>query len=37
MPPDLIATIDDWAATQEDQPGRSESIRRLVEIGLRAK
>jgi hypothetical protein len=25
------------AAKQEDEPGRSEAIRRLVEIGLKAK
>jgi hypothetical protein len=29
--------IDAWAAAQEDEPGRSEAIRRLVEIGLKAK
>jgi hypothetical protein len=29
--------IDAWAAAQEDGPGRSEAIRRLVEIGLKAK
>jgi hypothetical protein len=26
-----------WAAEQSDQPGRSEAIRRLVELGLKAK
>ena len=31
---DLRATVDKWAAKQEDTPGRSEAIRRLVEIGL---
>jgi hypothetical protein len=29
--------VDAWAVNQEDQPGRSEAIRRLVEIGLKAK
>jgi hypothetical protein len=29
--------VDAWAATQEDPPGRSEAIRRLVEIGLKVK
>jgi hypothetical protein len=29
--------IDAWAAAQDDEPGRSEAIRRLVEIGLKAK
>jgi hypothetical protein len=26
-----------WAATQDDEPSRSEAIRRLVELGLKAK
>ena len=34
---DFIDKIDHWATQQEDQPGRSEAIRRLVEIGLKAK
>jgi len=34
---EFLAAIDAWAAKQEDAPGRSEAIRRLVEIGLRAK
>lgn len=34
---ELRADVDDWAAKQEDTPGRSEAIRRLVEIGLKAK
>ena len=29
--------IDAWAAAQEDDPGRSEAIRRLLELGLKAK
>jgi len=29
--------VDKWAAKQDDQPGRSEAIRRLVELGLRVK
>jgi hypothetical protein len=32
-----ICAIDSWAAKQADKPGRSEAIRRLVEIGLKAK
>jgi hypothetical protein len=32
----FLAEVDEWAAKQEDEPGRSEAIRRLVEIGLRA-
>ena len=27
-------SVDGWAAKQTDKPGRSEAIRRLVEIGL---
>jgi hypothetical protein len=34
---EFIATIDAWAVRQEGSPSRSEAIRRLVEIGLRAK
>jgi len=29
--------VDTWAAKQDDGPGRSEAIRRLVELGLRVK
>jgi hypothetical protein len=31
---ELRATVDKWAAKQDDMPGRSEAIRRLVEMGL---
>ena len=31
---DMRAAVDRWAAEQDDEPGRSEAIRRLVEIGL---
>jgi hypothetical protein len=34
---ELRETVDEWADRQVDQPGRSEAIRRLVEIGLKAK
>jgi hypothetical protein len=34
---DMRAAVDAWAKAQDDQPGRSEAIRRLVEIGLKAK
>jgi hypothetical protein len=37
LSPDLRATVDAWAAKQDDTPARSEAIRRLVEIGLKAK
>jgi hypothetical protein len=32
-----VAAIDEWRRKQEDLPSRSEAIRRLVELGLRAK
>jgi hypothetical protein len=31
---EFIATVDGWAAQQNDAPSRSEAIRRLVELGL---
>ena len=34
---DFIDKIDHWASQQEDQPGRSEAVRRLVELGLKTK
>ncbi len=34
---ELRETVDKWADKQDDKPGRSEAIRRLVEIGLKAK
>lgn len=37
MPQSMILDIDDWRRRQPDVPNRSEAIRRLVEIGLRAK
>jgi hypothetical protein len=33
----FMATVDAWSADQEDRPSRAESIRRLVELGLKAK
>jgi hypothetical protein len=33
-PDETVTMIDAWAAAQNDEPGRSEAIRRLVEIGL---
>jgi hypothetical protein len=32
---ELRETIDKWSAAQEHPPGRSEAIRRLVELGLK--
>ena len=34
---ETVAMIDAWASVQEDDPGRSEAIRRLLELGLKAK
>jgi hypothetical protein len=34
---ELRETVDKWADKQTDEPGRSEAIRRLVELGLKAK
>ena len=31
-----VAAIDDWRRKQEDLPSRSEAIRRLVELGMKA-
>jgi hypothetical protein len=31
---ELRETVDKWAGKQDDTPGRSEAIRRLVELGL---
>ena len=37
VPPSGVAEIDAWRRGQEDLPSRPEAIRRLVEIGLKAK
>jgi len=37
MPNDFLAKVDAWAAKQDDELGRSEAIRRLVEIGLQGE
>jgi len=33
----MRAAVDAWAAARDDEPGRSEAIRRLVELGLKVK
>ena len=33
---EFLEEVDAWADRQEDKPGRSEAIRRLVEAGLKA-
>jgi hypothetical protein len=35
--PDMAKQLDDWRRKQDDLPGRPETIRRLVELGLKAK
>jgi hypothetical protein len=35
--PELAKQLDDWRREQDDLPGRPEAIRRLVELGLRAR
>jgi hypothetical protein len=34
---EFIAKVDAWATQQDDEPARSEAIRRLVELGLKVK
>jgi hypothetical protein len=36
-PEATVGELDAWAEKQTDKPGRSEAIRRLVELGLKAK
>jgi hypothetical protein len=37
LPKKLSDAVEAWGDKQEDEPGRSEAIRRLVELGLKAK
>jgi hypothetical protein len=37
VPPELTRAIKTWAVKQEDEPNHSEAIRRLIELGLKAK
>jgi hypothetical protein len=37
MSGELIGKVDGWTAQQPYDPGRSEAIRRLLQIGLKAK
>jgi hypothetical protein len=37
LPKDVLKDLETWAAKQEGQPNRSQAIRRLVELGLKAK
>ena len=33
----FLETVDKWRSKQDDEPSRAEAIRRLVEVGLKAK
>ena len=35
--PHVAKAIDDWRRGQEDLPNRPEAIRRLIDLGLKAK
>ena len=35
--PEQLQELDAWIAKQENEPSRPEAIRRLVELGLKAK
>lgn len=37
FPDELLARITEWRRGQEDLPGESEAIRRLIEHGLEAQ
>jgi hypothetical protein len=37
LPTSALKIIDDWRRKQDDLPGRPEAIRRLVDLGLKAK
>ena len=34
---EMWESVDAWAGRQDDTPSRSEAMRRLVELGLKAK
>ena len=37
MTAEFLKDLDSWRRKQEDLPGRPEAVRRLVEMGLKAK
>jgi hypothetical protein len=37
VPASFLKMVDEWRRKQDDLPPRAEAIRRLVEIGLKAK
>ena len=34
---EAVAAIDEWRRKQPDLPSRAEAVRRLIELGLKAK
>jgi hypothetical protein len=36
LPPETIAALTAWAARQLDNPSRSEALRRLIDLGMKA-
>jgi hypothetical protein len=36
LPEEMIAAADIWAAQQPDKPSRSEALRRLIDLGIKA-
>jgi hypothetical protein len=36
LPVETIAAADVWAARQPDNPSRSEALRRLIDLGMKA-
>jgi hypothetical protein len=36
LPVETISEVDAWAAQQSDTPTRSEALRRLIDLGMRA-
>ena len=34
---EFLDAVDKWRLKQDDEPSRAEAIRRLVELGLKAK
>jgi len=37
LQPELAGPLDGWRRKQSDLPSRAEAIRRLIELGLKAK
>lgn len=37
MDPEELAQVDEWRRAQPDLPSRAEAVRRLIQIGLKAK